>query len=328
MIPKVSRRQALGILAAPFVVGCREIDLTGPTGTTGPTGSTGPSFSAATDGKITLIGAGDQHAISGFLRTYRERTAAMVKSVLDADPTAWAFNAGDLTHKGTALELQNGYDPSWGAFRERTLFTLGNHDRYTDLTAAPYYEYTGAERYYARTLGSWRIYVLNSENPSLGGASPTVQTAWLKADIPKYSSTHHIMAMWHYPLFSNVCAHAGKEMTWPGKVGPWWQVLQDNGAEFVISGHVHRWERFARMIRTGLRTGAASQKGMRQFVAGGGGGNPYGVLSRHPNCQNVTVARGVARFDLYRDHYEWRFTDTDGVVWDKGSQLCRKVLVA
>jgi len=317
MIPKVSRRQALGILAAPIVVGCRGLDLTGP----------GFSAAAATNGRITLIGAGDQHAITGLLRSYREKTAAMVKAVLDADPTAWAFNAGDLTHKGSALELQDAYQSSWGQFRQRTLFTLGNHDRMTDPTGATFFNYTGAQKYYARTLGSWRIYVLCCESPEFGGVNPLEQTAWLKADIAKYSSTHHIMAMWHYPLYSNICAHAGKAMTWPGRVGPWWQVLQEHGAEFLVTGHVHRYERFYRVLRTGLRTCVRSEQGIRQFVMGTGGGSLYGVLAMDPNCERVIVTRGVTRFDLYPDRYEWSFTDTNGVVQDSGSQRCRKVLV-
>jgi predicted phosphodiesterase len=324
MIDKISRRQAIGILAAPIIVGCRGLELTGP-GSGSRASAAGGAANAVDGSRITLIGAGDQHAISGVLRVYREKTAAMVKSVLDADPTAWAFSAGDLTHHGAEAELRDGYDPSWGAFKTRTLFTFGNHDRYTDTTGAIFYDYTGAEKYYARTLGSWRIYVLNCESPDMGGASPNEQTAWLKADLAQHSD-RHIMAMWHYPHFSNVCAHAGKEMTWPGKTGPWWQVLQDHGAEFVVSGHVHRWERFAKMVRTGLRTGAASPKGIRQFVTGNGGANMFGVLSRHPNCQNVTLARGVARFDLYSDRYTWKFTDIDGVVRDSGTEMCRKVL--
>jgi acid phosphatase type 7 len=319
MIYNVSRRQALGILTAPLVVGCRGLELTGPGSKTA-----GPGFNAAAgSGGITLIGAGDPHAVTGVNRVEREKTAAMVRAVLDADPTAWAFNAGDLTHNGAAQELQDGYDPSWGAFRERTLFAYGNHDRYTDTTGATFYNYTGAERYYARTLGSWRIYVLNTEGSDLGGARAEEQTAWLKADIARYAD-HHIMAMWHYPHFTNVCAHVGKTMSWPSKTGPWWQILQDHGAEFIIGGHVHRYERFRKLVRTGLRTGAPSAEGIRQFVMGTAGGNLFGVTSVDPNCEKTIIARGIVRFDLYSDHYEWTFTDTTGVVRDRGSELCRK----
>lgn len=322
MIYKVSRREALGILAAPIIVGCRGLELTGPRANTA-----GTKLNAATAGSggVTLVGAGDPHAVTGFNSKYREQTGAMIQAVLDADPTAWAFNAGDLTHHGSAEELQDGYDVSWGAFRERTLFSMGNHDRLTDPTGAIYYDYTGAERYYARTLGSWRIYVLNTESAASGGAPPDEQAEWLKADLARYSD-HHIMAMWHYPHFTNLCAHAGKTMNWPSKTGPWWQILQDHGAEFIVSGHVHRYERFRKLVRTGLRTGTPSADGIRQFVMGTGGGSLYDVISVDPNCEKNIVTRGIVRFGLYSDHYEWSLTDLNGVVRDKGSELCRKVL--
>jgi hypothetical protein len=50
------------------------------------------------------------------------------------------------------------------------------------------------------------------------------------------------------------------------------------------------------------------------------------VLNRHPLCENFVVARGIMRFDLYPDRYEWRFTDVAGAVRDKGVQACRKVI--
>jgi hypothetical protein len=201
---------------------------------------------------------------------------------------------------------------------------MGNHDRQADSTGADFYEYTGAERFYARALGEWwRIYVLNTESLALGGADSGAQTEWLKLDIAAHPNVHKL-AMWHIPMFSNVCGMHKKAMVFPGKVGPWWQVLQQAGAEFVISGHVHRYERFAKM----LRNGSASSAGMRQFVIGTGGLNNMPVLSRHSLCRRAAVARGVLRFDLYRDRYEWSFTDTAGVVRDGGTQMCRKILVA
>ena len=154
-----------------------------------------------------------------------------------------------------------------------------------------------------------------------GGADTGVQTAWLKQDIAAHRGLR-IMAMFHVPMFSNVCAMHTKAMTFPGQVGQWWQVLQDNGAEFVISGHAHKWERFRRM----LRDGTASSRGIRQFVVGPGGGSTMGVLTKHPLCEKFFVGRGVARFDLYPDRYQWTFSDTTGVVRDGGTQLCRTVV--
>jgi acid phosphatase type 7 len=309
---EVSRRQALGILAAPLVAGCRGLDMLGPS-------SGRVALSTAASGAVTLIGAGDQHSVAN-LET-RALTGRMVQAVLDADPTAWAFNAGDLVYNGTAQEYRDYYNPTWGAFRQRTLFTLGNHDRKADPTASGYYQYTGAQRYYARTLGAWRLYVLNSESVPMGGADPVVQTEWLRQDCAAHPNLQKL-AMWHIPMFSNACALHGKPMVWPGKVGAWWRVLQEAGAEFVISGHVHRYERFARM----LRTGAASSAGLRQFVIGTGGLSNMNVLTRHPLCEKFIVSTGIMRFDLYPDRYQWTFTDAAGVVRDSGVQMCRRVL--
>ena len=308
----LTRRQALAALAAPLILGCRATEAFGP--------GESLSLTGAADLPMTLIGAGDQHSVANL--TARAQTARMVQRVLDADPTAWAFNAGDLTYHGTMQEQRDWYHPTWGAFLERTLFTMGNHDRASNTPGADYYAYTRAERYYARPLGQWwRIYVLNTENVDLGGADPAAQLEWLKGDIAAHPNVHKL-AMWHIPMFSNVCGMHKKAMVFPGKVGPWWQVLQQAGAEFVISGHVHRYERFARM----LRNGTASSSGMRQFVIGSGGLNNMPVLSRHPLCQSAVVARGIMRFDLYRDRYEWSFIDTANVVRDRGTQMCRRVL--
>jgi hypothetical protein len=309
----MKRREAvkhiLAAATAPLVVGSCRVDRL-----------LQPQFATSGTGRITLIGAGDQHALVN--PTSRGRTAALVKSALEADRTAWAFAVGDLTHRGTEVEYQQYYHQTWGAFRERTLFAIGNHDvMFADPPGAAYYAYTGAPRYYARTLGTWRCYVLNCGSVSDGGADPAEQRAWLRNDLARHSN-YHILAMWHYPMFASICDFHRKSMAWPGRVGPWWQVLQEHGAEFVISGHAHRWERFRRK----LHDGRVSNDGIRQFVVGTGGVLVRGIVSQHPDSERVVTEKGVVRFDLYPDHYEWTFTNEWGAVRDRGTQSCRKVL--
>jgi acid phosphatase type 7 len=316
-IGSVSRREALGILSAPLIAGiagCRPGDLTGPT--TDYSASSASASSGALSESITLIGAGDQHAVAR--PAARAETARLIRSVLDADPTARAFTLGDLTHHGSEEEHQY-YDETWGAFRERTLFVMGNHDvMYTDPPGAAYYAYTGAPRYQAQTLGAWRCYVLNCEPKNKNGADQAQQMAWLRADLDQYSATHHILVMCHYPLFASVCAHHLKTMTFPLRVQPWWQLLQAHRAELVLSGHAHRWERFRRK----LADGTVSEAGIRQFLIGTGGVLTRGVVAQDPDSEKVVVEHGVARFDLHPDHYEWTFTDIHGTVRDRGSQMC------
>jgi hypothetical protein len=252
-----------------------------------------------------------------------------VKGVLDADPAAVAFMVGDLTHTGTAAELTNYYHPTWGAFRDRTIFCIGNHDtEYADPPGAAYYDYTKAPRYFARDIGDhWRAYVLNCSGATNGGASPTVQADWLRADLAANPNRQYL-ALFHYPMFASVCEYhtalAGhpKDMTWKARVGPWWKILQAAGCEFALSGHAHRWERLRKMTADG----AVSEAGIRQFVVGTAGVKLRGIVTQHPQSEKVVVAHGVVRFGLFADHYDWTFTDEFGAVRDQGTQVCHRIL--
>ena len=47
------------------------------------------------------------------------------------------------------------------------------------------------------------------------------------------------------------------------------------------------------------------------------------LLPVHPRSERQFVTRGVTKFVLHADRYEWQFTDVTGVVRDSGSQACR-----
>lgn len=311
---RLTRRQVLGLLAAPLAAPI--ISACGSDALFSPTKSSFTPALGAT-GSVTLIGAGDQHAQ---LVNTAHKTGRMVKAVLDADPNAVAFAIGDLVPNGTEAEYRN-YDNAWGAFRARTYFAMGNHDHITVPSGTPYYDYVGnrggarGKGWHAVTLGAWRCYFLNSEM-----AKSAEQIDWLTHDLAEWSG-HHIMAMWHSPMFASVCAHHGKAMVLP-PVGVWWKLLQDHGAEFVASGHVHRWERFPRM----LRDGTASSRGIRQFIMGTGGVKNMDILTVHPRSERQVISRGIVQFELHADHYAWKLTDTAGVVRDSGTQMCRKTV--
>ena len=287
-----------------------------------------PSFAGATSatGAATLIGAGDLHATSASLAR-RKRTAGLVRAVLDQDPAARAFMVGDLTHVGTSAELDQYYDPTWGSFKDRTLFTIGNHDTdYATPRGAAYYAYTQAPHFYATSLGSWRIYSLSCGND---GTNQAEQLAWLKADLAQYGASAHLLAMFHYPMFSSFCEYHTQlkghlnDMTWKARVGPWWQAFQQAGAEIAISGHAHRYER----LKKKLADGTVSPNGIRQFVVGTAGVMLRNIVPpAHPDSEKIVIAHGVVRFDLYPDHYAWTFKDEWGAVRDEGSQATQKVL--
>ena len=60
---------------------------------------------------------------------------------------------------------------------------------------------------------------------------------------------------------------------------PLWEALHDAGAEIVLSGHSHHYERFAPLDVNGA---ADSGQGIRQFVVGTGGAFfTGGINTRH-----------------------------------------------
>jgi hypothetical protein len=327
----MTRRGALqriaGLAALPLVASCDVDRLLTPS----------LALSSAMS-PVSLIGAGDPHALSFATPQNAYATGKMIASRLAADPSAWAFCNGDLVPNGTATELRDGYDKAWGAFKARTLPTVGNHDLLADPTGTPYYDYWGAlagtrgKGYYAKTFGNWRGYFLNSQ------AVRSEQAAWLAADLPRWTN-YHILAMWHIPHYVSPCNHHGVKvpMGWPGfnGMGQFWEALQKYQAEFVIGGHTHRYERFPRMIRNlkdvpnGTIVADPTQyQGIRQFVIGTGGVPTMPAFTPHPQVEKIVVTRGVVQFTLHADRYEWKLTDVTGVVRDSGTQTCRKVLAA
>ena len=61
-----------------------------------------------------------------------------------------------------------------------------------------------------------------------------------------------------------------------------WRVLQESGADVVMSGHDHTYERFAPQDAEGR---ADPIHGIRQFVVGTGGASPHKTWRTAPNSE-------------------------------------------
>src|SRR5207247_1411883 len=86
--------------------------------------------------------------------------------------------------------------------------------------------------------------------------------------------------------------------------------LQRAGAELVLSGHDHSYERFAPQTSTGRRD---ARRGIVQFVVGTGGENHYPIFRAKPNSlvrNNFTF--GVLGLTLRSGSYAWRFVPEAG----------------
>jgi hypothetical protein len=270
---------------------------------------------------VTVYAAGDiaRCAYSDPAYSGAADTARTVAAGLATDPNAVVLTLGDHTYPhGTAREFADCYGPTWGRFKDRTWPAPGNHEYYTPK-AAPYFAYFGeraARGWYSLDLGSWHVISLDS---SLAPAAHVAQMAWLRADLASHPA-RCTLAFWHEPLYSS-----GGHGSIP-KMRQAWRLLLDAGAELVLSGHDHDYERFAPQDADGRLDRA---RGMRQFVVGTGGAYPTPFLLALPNSEMRDNGRtGVLRLRLLEGRYEWEFLESARLTPlalpapDHGSDVC------
>jgi Predicted phosphohydrolases len=251
-----------------------------------------------------FVGAGD---ISSCTNNNDEATSKL----LDAIPGT-VFAAGDNAYiDGSYTEYINCYDPTWGRHKARTKPIPGNHD-YQTSGAAGYFQYfNNVPAYYAFNLGSWRIYALNSE---LSVTATSTQVTWLQDDLAANPS-QCVLAYWHKPRWSSGSNHGSNSA-----MQTLWQVLYNAGAELVINGHEHNYERFAEMNASG----AVVSQGLREFVVGTGGNShyPFGTALSTSQVRNSSTY-GVLKLTLRSGGYDWQFVPVAGSTFtDSGSGSC------
>jgi len=236
------------------------------------------------------------------------------------DPESLILALGDIVHpSGAPHEYRRCFDPGWGDLKPRTRPVPGNHDYRTG--GAGYFAYFGAlagkpsQGYYSFDLGWWHIIAINSNCGPIGGcreASPQIR--WLAADLAAHP-TACTLAYWHHPRFSS-----GNGAAQP-RTESLWQVLYAAGADVILNGHDHDYERFAPQGPAGQRDAV---RGIREFVVGTGGANLTRRLRTARNSEVWTSDHhGVLELTLRRGRYDWRFlaAETSEVI-DLGTGRC------
>ncbi len=297
------------VVCLPALLGCNGRDSS-PTQPSSVSYPQAPPAAPAPVGPAVLVGAGDI-ALCGPNLANAELTARL----LDGIPGS-VFTLGDNTQdRGTIQEFRDCFEPTWGRHKTRTRPVPGNHD-YGTPQAAGYFDYfvdaagPRGEGYYSYDLGAWHIVALNS-NISMGPGSP--QASWLRADLQE-SRGRCTAAYWHHPLNSsgpnggtNSVRHA-------------WELLHEFGAEIVMNGHDHIFERFAPQDPSGRPD---PQRGIRQFTVGTGGIFLYSAGKVQPNSEVRGSSHGVLKLTLRSDGYDWLFVPVAGSSFtDAGSGSC------
>jgi hypothetical protein len=289
-----------------------------------PPVSPSPSASATADaGRYTIVAAGD---IASCASNGDEATADLVEELLP--PTAGSVLAlGDLAYdEGTAAQFAECYDPSWGRFLDRTLPTPGNHE-YRTRGAAGYFDYfadlsIGAPDgwYEARLFNGWWVISLNSNCDEIRGCETgSEQEGWLRALLgrigPSAGGDACILAFWHHPRWSSGDEHGSDDRT-----DGLWRALADAGADIVLTGHDHTYERFVPMDVAGR----PDPDGLSQFIVGTGGRSLYGFADILPtSAAHDSSTYGVLQLTLDDGGYEWAFVPVDGGTFtDAGSARC------
>jgi tartrate-resistant acid phosphatase type 5 len=232
---------------------------------------------------------------------------------------AFIITTGDDYYSSAGGEGTATYDESTGAYYGRWLRditttgkrcpaglastnaffpALGNHDygaagidnylEYFTLPGAGLSSTSGNERYYDYVEGPIHFFVLNSnqEEPD-GRDSSSKQALWLKTQLAASTSTWNIVCDHHPPYSSDVAHGSTKIMQWP---------FAEWGADAVLSGHAHVYERLER-------------DGIAYFVNGLGGADRYvfgkaieGDRVRYRDdwgAQKVTVTADALIFEFW-----------------------------
>ena len=303
-----------------------------------------PAQAQVTSPQATLVGTGDIASCSHNRDYY---TARLVNDTLaTANASVTVFNLGDNAYPdGTAAQFRNCYDPTWGGSHlgERTDITLkvvnpliydltrptvGNHEYHT-AGASAYFDYFGAKAgdptkgYYSYDVGGWHFVVLNSNCAEVGGCGKqSLQGRWLKADLANHPASC-TAASFHHPLYTSSTADTTI-------VRPFWDTLYSAGADVILSGHAHYYERFLPQRPDGTLD---PFYGLHEFVVGTGGAAPTNPM-RFPRAANSVIdsekenepgktAYGVLKLDIYAGSYAWEFLPIEGETFtDSGTGRC------
>ena len=97
-----------------------------------------------------------------------------------------------------------------------------------------------------------------------------------------------------------------------------WRLLYDAGAELVLNGHEHLYERFAPQDPDGR---ADPAQGIREIIAGTGGAVLYSPLAPVSNSDLRLSTFRVLKLTLAADGYQWEFVPVSGR-GDSGTATC------
>ena len=246
---------------------------------------------------------------------------------------------GDTQYEdGTLAQFQNSYALSWGRpeIKSITRPAIGNHEYQNGSNGVGYFDYfngvgvaTGPagdrdKGYYSFNVTdgasvNWHVIALNSMCLRVGGCGAgSAQEQWLRADLAANSGAACTIAYWHHPLFNS--GPDGNYNDDPqNNTIALWQALFEAGADVVLSGHAHIYQRYGPQDAAAV----ANAFGLREFVVGTGGKSLSTFGPTQPNLATRDNTKfGVLKLVLKASGYDWTFVSETGATSDPGSASC------
>lgn len=304
-----------------------------PTASSSPTSTATPTPSPTPSSGTTIVAVGDIHGEGSDADSVA--TNNLVNSI---NPTA-VLGLGDYQYStGTCANFMTSgrYNSDWGVQTRRMYATMGPTHDYDGASAEAHRYFSGQcanqstvspgavaaggiqdwGEPYSFDLGGWHIVQLPSTCERYSGSTCSVASinTWLAADLAAHPSAC-TLAYTHEPYWTSPTATHTRSSV----LKPWMTTLYNAGAEIVLSGHQHMYERF----RAQNPDDVATVNGLVEFIVGTGGIGFYPRTSTATNSVAYQASNyGVLRLTLRAGAADFTYMPTAGTFSDSGTVAC------
>ena len=248
-----------------------------------------------------------------------------VRALIDAHAPDLVLMPGDLQYEtGSVSDFASEFGPTWGDITSILRPAPGNHE-YRDQVGG-YRGFfgdsvtTNGSLFYGFGAGTWQGLSLDSNCSDIDCSPAGAQYQWASGQLGAWSAvdpTGCTIVEYHHPVVTSYAVDVDAEARFAETFG----MLETQGVDIVVAGHVHAYERFA-PVDALLQ---ADETGTAQFTVGTGGKSLYNPKGE-PDTQAdffTDSHYGVLFLRLYNDSYSFEFIDIDGNVVDHGERSCR-----
>jgi len=178
-----------------------------------------------------IITLGDNNYYKGQAHTIDENVGRFYHDYI------YPYPALEFLERYYGKFLDGDYENKSGIKKNRFFPSLGNHD-WGGRTIWPYLTYftlPGNERYYHFREGNVAFFSINSVRKEPDGIKQdSVQALWLRDQLKASKARFKVVYFHHVPYTTKIQHGDVKALQWP---------FQEWGADIVLSGHSHHYER-------------------------------------------------------------------------------------